>query len=146
MISDTLSQVTGVLDRYLTDPIFDAVYTGEIRERLIRLRDEADNLRSALDAPPVPEPDDRPHQTGSTPGGWIDRMMDPATAHEIATPYFSRSDLLRREWTMGLIDQLLGRHDWTATNPHGAGFSPMQCWRQDRVLMAEETAAFRERS
>jgi hypothetical protein len=146
MISDILAQMVVDLDRYLTDPSFDHAHVGETRERLIRLRDDADDLRSVLDTPPavIPEPDECPPQTDSTSGGWIDKMMCPTTAHEIAAPYFSRSDLCRRQWTTGLIDQLLGgAPDWTSPNPHGAGFAPMHCWRQDRVLEAEDTPEFK---
>jgi hypothetical protein len=146
MASDTLAQTVIDLDRYLVDPTFNTTYNGEIRERLLRLRDEADDLRSVLDTPPavIPEPDECPHRTDSTSGEWVDRMMSPATAHEIATPYFSRSDLCRRRWTTGLIGKLLGgAPDWTSPNPHGAGFVPMQCWRQDRVFEAEHTPEFK---
>ncbi len=143
MISDVLSQVVADLDRYLSDPEFDNVHVGETRQRLRRLCDDADNLRSVLDMPPVPAPtaDDGPQQADTTPS-IVDRMMSEETAFEIATPFFSRSDLLKRSWTKGLVDRLLGPPDWTTKNPHGPGFSLMQCYRQDRVVAVEASLAF----
>jgi hypothetical protein len=58
MISDILSQAVIDLDHYLTDANFDRTYGGEARERLIRLRNEADDLRSVLDTPPARDPRD----------------------------------------------------------------------------------------
>jgi hypothetical protein len=144
MISDILSQMVVDLDHYLTDSTFDHVYVGETRERIIRLRNEADDLRSVLDMPPVaiPAAEDRPHETDAASSGWIDRMMSDETVFDLTMPYFSRSDLAKRGWTKGLIEQLLGPPDWTTENPHGPGFAPMQCYRQDRVLLAEDTPAF----
>lgn len=146
MISDILSHTVDELDHYLRDPIWDDIYAGEIRERLIRLRDEANDLRSALDAPPedTPKSDEPAHQMRPPRGEWIERMMSAETALKLATPFFSRSDLLRRGWTKGLIAELLGPPDWTDTNPHGAGFAPMRCWRQDRVLAAEQNPVFQQ--
>jgi hypothetical protein len=146
MISDILSEVVTNLDHYLNDPIYSTAYSGETRERLLRLRHDADELRSTLDVPPPSPPaaDDRSDQTGSTRSEMIDRMMSIETAFEIATPYFSRADLLRRRWTKPLIDQLLGEPDWKDTNPHCPGAAPMLCWRQDRVLIAEDTPEFKE--
>ena len=65
MISDILSQAVIDLDRYIADGTFDHTYIGETRERIIRLRNEADDLRSVLDTPPptIPATDDDPHQT-----------------------------------------------------------------------------------
>jgi hypothetical protein len=148
MISDILSQVVADLDRYLTDCTFDHTYIGETRERIIRLRNEADSLRSVLDAPPVtiPAAVDPSDQTVSERRRWIEWMMSEETAFDLRTPYFSQSDLLKRGWSKRLIAQILGEPDWTSPNPHGAGFAPMRCWRQDRVIAAEETPAFRERS
>jgi len=71
-------------------------------------------------------------------------MMSDETVFDLTTPYFSRSDLLKRGWTTGLIDQLLGPPDWTTENPHGAAFAPMRCWREDRVLLAEDTPEFKK--
>jgi hypothetical protein len=73
-------------------------------------------------------------------------MMSVDPALELRAPCFSQSDLLKRGWSMRLIAQLLGRRDWEAPNPHCAGAAPKLCWRKDRVLEAEETVAFRERS
>lgn len=52
MISDVLYQAVDDFDHYLNDPIWDDTYTGEIRERIIRLRNEAEYLRGLLDVPP----------------------------------------------------------------------------------------------
>jgi hypothetical protein len=50
MISDILAQAVDDLDHYLND--FDRTYTGELRDRIIRFRNEAEYLRSLLDVPP----------------------------------------------------------------------------------------------
>jgi hypothetical protein len=50
MISDILAQAVDDLDHYLND--FDRTYTGELRHRISRFRNEADYLRSLLDVPP----------------------------------------------------------------------------------------------
>jgi hypothetical protein len=146
MISDIISQTVVDLDRYLTDPNFDGTYTGEVRERVIRLRDEADNLRAVLDIRPVliPPADGHSHQTGSARRAWIAWMMSDESA--VTPPFFTQKDLFGRGWSKRLISDLLGEADWTAPNPHGAGFAPMRCWRLDRVLEAEKTLAFQERS
>jgi hypothetical protein len=39
--------------RILLDPVFADTYTGELRERIIRLRDEADKIRENSDTPPA---------------------------------------------------------------------------------------------
>jgi hypothetical protein len=148
MISDIISQTVVDLDRYLTDPNFDGTYTGEVRERVIRLRDEADNLRAVLDLPPaeISVANDHTHQTDPERSKLVAAMMLDDPAVDLRAPYFSQSDLRKRGWSMRLIAQLLGRRDWEVPNPHGAGFAPMLCWRKDRVLEAEETVAFQERS
>jgi hypothetical protein len=51
MISDILSQAVVDLDHYLNDPNFHT-YSGELRERIIRLRDEAEYIRVVLDTHP----------------------------------------------------------------------------------------------
>jgi hypothetical protein len=51
MISDILCECVDELDYYLSCPIFGDVYQGELRDRIIRLRNEAEYLRSLLDAP-----------------------------------------------------------------------------------------------
>src|ERR1700722_19033832 len=134
MISDIPSQMAVDLDRYLTDPDFGHVYVEDTREQLLRSRDEADDLRSVLDMPPgrAPATDASPQQTGSAPS-MVDRMMSTETAFEIATAYFRRSDLLKRGWTKGLINKLLGRRDWEFPNPHCPGAAPMSCWEETRV-------------
>jgi hypothetical protein len=52
MISDILCECVDTLDHYLTSPTFDHVYSEELRDRIIRLRNEAEYLRSLLDVPP----------------------------------------------------------------------------------------------
>jgi hypothetical protein len=52
MISDVISEAVAELDRYLNDPIWDDVYCGKLRERIVRLRNEAEYLRGLLDVPP----------------------------------------------------------------------------------------------
>jgi hypothetical protein len=161
MISDILSTMVIDLDHYLTDPTFDHVYFGDTRERIIRLRDEADNIRVSLDVPPneirppeaalcaeieVTKTGHQDHENSqddrSAKQKLSDFMMSDETAFDLTTPYFSRSDLAKRGWTKGLIEQLLGPPDWTTENPHGPGFAPMQCYRQDRVVAVEDTPAF----
>jgi hypothetical protein len=80
-----------------------------------------------------------------SPTNIVEAMMSEDTTHEIRTPFHSQSDLLRRGWSKGLISRLLGAADWTSENPHFPGVAPMLCWRQDRVLLAEATDAFKER-
>ena len=52
MISDILSQMIDDLDHYLVNPDYDDTYKGELRERIIRLRGEAEYIRAVLDTPP----------------------------------------------------------------------------------------------
>jgi hypothetical protein len=52
MISDILCECVDELDYYLNFPTFDDVYEGELRDRIIRLRNEAEYLRGLLDVPP----------------------------------------------------------------------------------------------
>jgi hypothetical protein len=56
MISDILFQAVVDLDHYLNDPNFDRTYSGELRERIIRLRDEAEYIRFVLDTHPCDTP------------------------------------------------------------------------------------------
>jgi hypothetical protein len=60
MINDILCDCVDELDRYLNDQIFDGTYQGELRDRILRLRNEAEYLRGLLDIPPgaqlPPEP------------------------------------------------------------------------------------------
>jgi hypothetical protein len=52
MIGDIISQTVVDLDHYLNDPNFDRTYSGELRERIMRLRDEAEYIRVVLDTHP----------------------------------------------------------------------------------------------
>ena len=56
MISDILSQTVVDLDYYLNNPNFDGTYNGDLRERIIRLRDEAEYIRVVLDTHPCDTP------------------------------------------------------------------------------------------
>jgi hypothetical protein len=160
MISDILSQMVDDLDHYFRNPDFDHVYIGDTRERIIRLRDEADNIRAVLDTPPdeIPPPeaalcaeievtqtsgdqDQKCPDTRSATQVWIDWMMSDESAE--IPPIFSQKDLLGRGWSKGQIKEVLGEPESTSPNPHGAGYAPMKCWRQSRVLAAEDTPAFR---
>jgi hypothetical protein len=40
------------IDDYLNDPDFDRIYEGELRDRIIRLRNEAEYIRLVLDMSP----------------------------------------------------------------------------------------------
>jgi hypothetical protein len=104
----------------------------------------ADDPRSVLDTPPdsPPAADERSAQTDSAQSELVARMMSDETVFDLATAFFSRSDLLKRRWTKGLVEELLGPPDWTTENPHGPGFAPMQCWKQDRVIAVEASPTF----
>jgi hypothetical protein len=52
MIGDIISQTVVDLDHYLNDPNFDRTYSGALRERIMRLRDEAEYIRVVLDTHP----------------------------------------------------------------------------------------------
>jgi hypothetical protein len=52
MISDALSEFVHCIDDNLNDPNFDRIYEGEPRDRIIRLRNEAEYIKLLLDAPP----------------------------------------------------------------------------------------------
>ena len=56
MISDILFQSVIDLTIISTNPNFDRTYNGEIRERIIRLRDEAEYIRVVLDTYPCDTP------------------------------------------------------------------------------------------
>ncbi len=56
MISDILSQAVDDLDHYLSDPFWDRTHNGELRARIIRLRDEAEYIRVVMDAHPCDTP------------------------------------------------------------------------------------------
>ena len=53
------------------------------------------------------------------------------------------SELLRRGWTQGLIEKLLGAPDQLERNPHYRGGPKMRLYARTRVLQAEASAAFR---
>lgn len=144
MIADILSEMVKRLDHYLNDSDFNHTYDGETRERIIRLRNEADELRSVLDAPPVviSPVDVRSDQTGSALREWIAWMLSDESA--VIPAFFSQKDLFGRGWSKRRIGELLGGPDRTFPNPHGAGFTPMKCYLQDRVTAAEGTAEFKE--
>ena len=52
MISDVLCECVSELDYYLNNQAFEETYQGEFRERIIRLRNEAEYLRGLLDVLP----------------------------------------------------------------------------------------------
>ena len=56
MISDVLSQAVDDLDHYLNDPFWDHIYRADLRERVIRLRDEAKYVQILLDTHPCDTP------------------------------------------------------------------------------------------
>jgi hypothetical protein len=51
MISDILFDVVEGLDRYLNDAHYNAMYCGALRERIIRVRYDAEYIRFVLDTP-----------------------------------------------------------------------------------------------
>jgi len=50
MISDRLSDAIDSIDGYLNDPLYEDVYAGELRARIITCRDQMEALRIELDA------------------------------------------------------------------------------------------------
>lgn len=64
MISDVLSEMVADIDRYLCESVFDRVYEGELRGRIIALRNQADAIRVELDAPPFPRLEAEPRSAG----------------------------------------------------------------------------------
>ena len=52
MISDVLSETVNSLDHYLNDTDYYDIYTGELRDRIVRFRNEAKAIRDFLDEPP----------------------------------------------------------------------------------------------
>lgn len=50
MISDVLFDAAADLDYYLNDRTFASIYTGPLRERLVKLRNEMDAIRAELDS------------------------------------------------------------------------------------------------
>jgi hypothetical protein len=55
MISDVLSEFVKGMDWYLSNPTYNKTYSGELRNRLLKLKAEATVLRAKLDAPPTNE-------------------------------------------------------------------------------------------
>lgn len=51
MISDVLSEMVTDVDRFLNNPLFDRMYKGELRGRIIALRNEAHAIMLILDKP-----------------------------------------------------------------------------------------------
>jgi len=54
MISDILSEAVSEIDRYLTDKTFEEVYSGELKERIVVLRNNMEEMRKELDDPCEP--------------------------------------------------------------------------------------------
>ncbi len=52
MIRDVLSEATEEIDRYLNDECYNSRYTGDLRKRIIAVRDAMDKLRQELDTLP----------------------------------------------------------------------------------------------
>lgn len=52
MISDSLAQVVDDIDYYLNNKQYANIYAGTLRERLVRLRNEASVIEGYLDTPP----------------------------------------------------------------------------------------------
>ena len=53
------------------------------------------------------------------------------------------SELLRRGWTHGLIEKLLGKPDQFERNPHHRSGPKMRLYARARVLQAEASPDFR---
>lgn len=52
MISDVLFEAVEEIDGYLADPVYKDMYAGELRDRILKLRDDMNALRAELDTPP----------------------------------------------------------------------------------------------
>ncbi|BAW19144.1 hypothetical protein [Ralstonia phage RP31] len=52
MISDVLFEAVDGVDRYLENPLYDSMYCGELRERIIKLRNDMAQMQRELDTPP----------------------------------------------------------------------------------------------
>ena len=87
-----------------------------------------------------------PHQKregprSSSPGRsiWpsVSSVSEEATVPDSDRPGFSTSELLRRGWTRGLVDRLLGECDLIAPNPHHPGGASMRLYDRARVETAE---------
>lgn len=50
MVSDILFDLTNDLDGYLNDSLYDDMYTGELRQRILKFRDEAQQLATEASA------------------------------------------------------------------------------------------------
>lgn len=57
--------------------------------------------------------------------------------------YFTKSDLLRRGWTQGTIDQFLSEAEETEENPHTPFGAPMRLYRKAVVLAIEHKEEYR---
>lgn len=79
MISDTLSEAVEDIDEYLR--VLPDVYEGEIRGRIIILRDQMEAMRIELDAPPpVPEDSERlVYVPAARSPGHVQSWHDPVT-------------------------------------------------------------------
>lgn len=119
----------------------DGSYCAQIPDSQIG-EDNGKNQPSTRVIEAIPEADDGSHQTASKRSRMIERMMAVETA--LIPPIFSQKDLLGRGWSKRLIKEVLGDPNSTAPNPHGAGFAAMRCWRQDRVMVAEDSPEFKE--
>lgn len=53
MVSDVLAGAVSEIDRYLNDEVFAPCYAGELRDRIVELRNDIDAMRAKLDAPPA---------------------------------------------------------------------------------------------
>lgn len=58
MVSDVLADMVTGLDYYLNKPSYADIYAGDLRTRLINLRNEARSLAGYLDTPPDLLPND----------------------------------------------------------------------------------------
>lgn len=57
MISDVLSEAVAEMNASLDEPVYAQVYQGELRRKILAVRDAMDALRQALDTPPSEQKD-----------------------------------------------------------------------------------------
>jgi hypothetical protein len=57
--------------------------------------------------------------------------------------YLSQTELKGRGWNVRLIDELLGEPDWLKPRPFYGSASPVHLYRDDRVMRAESSEAFK---
>ena len=53
MISDVLSEAINGMDKYLDESLYDDVYAGELRDKILRLKTHIERVKIELKNPPI---------------------------------------------------------------------------------------------